>query len=534
MASFKKTNAKLFSKTTKKLTPDIEYWKKLGVPVLLKEFGAIDYIDFSPLDPNYFAVTSSVKVQIYSAITKQPVKNLNRFKETAYGGSYRSDGRLLCAGSQEASVKLFDVESKSLLRVFKGHTSPVHRSYFTSDKTHIASFSDDKTVCIWDVPSEKKLYTFSEHNDYVRAGAVSSVSPTTILSGSYDHSVRMFDSRTSSLPVFTVDHGAPVESILFFPSGGIFVSAGGTEVRIWDALAGGRLLAKLCHHHKTVTCLHLATENKRLLSGSLDRHVKVYDISSYQVVHTLDYSSAILSLAISQRDATIVAGTVDGLVSIRRREEDTTPTVKRKKNKISYRNVGDFFPTSEVTDDIIMTTSKDMLINQVKKNTEAKHDIYLRKFEYTRALDSVLMPYVTNKNPHVTVALMQELIRRKNLTTSLTGREGKSLVVVLRFLIKYIGDYRFTRVLIDVSNVLLDIYGNILQETGPDAHQLFMRLAKRLQEEVELTTRLVSLQGALQMILAGASVEQDVSSPDAVDLLQPSDAARQNFIISVS
>lgn len=31
MASFKKTNSKLFSKPSQTSTPDIEYWKKLGV-----------------------------------------------------------------------------------------------------------------------------------------------------------------------------------------------------------------------------------------------------------------------------------------------------------------------------------------------------------------------------------------------------------------------------------------------------------------------------------------------------------------------
>uniref|UniRef100_A0A1B6FHL0 Uncharacterized protein n=1 Tax=Cuerna arida TaxID=1464854 RepID=A0A1B6FHL0_9HEMI len=108
MANFKRTNSKLYSKPTQKLTPDIEYWKKLGVPVLLKEFGAIDYIDFSPLEPNYFAVTCSVRVQVYSALTKLPVKNLNKFRDVAYGGSFRSDGLLLCAGSEESQVKLFD------------------------------------------------------------------------------------------------------------------------------------------------------------------------------------------------------------------------------------------------------------------------------------------------------------------------------------------------------------------------------------------------------------------------------------------
>jgi len=32
------------------------------VPALVKEFGPIDYIDFSPVEPYYFSVTCSVRV----------------------------------------------------------------------------------------------------------------------------------------------------------------------------------------------------------------------------------------------------------------------------------------------------------------------------------------------------------------------------------------------------------------------------------------------------------------------------------------
>lgn len=135
--------------------------------------------------------------------------------------------------------------------------------------------------------------------DYVRAGAVSPVSPTVVVSGSYDKKLRLFDTRTQSEAVFTVDHGHPVESVIFLPSGGIFISSGGTEIRVWDALAGGRLLARVSQHHKTITSLCLASNNTRLLSGSLDRHVKIYDVSTYKVVHNLDYSNAILSLGVS-------------------------------------------------------------------------------------------------------------------------------------------------------------------------------------------------------------------------------------------
>lgn len=63
--------------------------------------------------------------QIYDPITKVVSKNISKFVEAAYGGCFRRDGRLLVAGSEEAAVKLFDVQSKNVLRVFTGHTGPV-------------------------------------------------------------------------------------------------------------------------------------------------------------------------------------------------------------------------------------------------------------------------------------------------------------------------------------------------------------------------------------------------------------------------
>ena len=43
--------------------------------------------------------------------------------------------------------------------------------------------------------------------------------------GAYDHTVKMWDTRTTDCAI-SVNHGHPVESVLMFPSGGIFLSAG--------------------------------------------------------------------------------------------------------------------------------------------------------------------------------------------------------------------------------------------------------------------------------------------------------------------
>lgn len=71
-------------------------------------------------------------------------------------------------------------------------------------------------------------------------------------------------------------------------------------------LAGGRLLARVSQHHKTITCVHLASDGKRLVTGGLDRHAKIYDVQSYQVVHTLDFPSPVLSLGITVRTGELI------------------------------------------------------------------------------------------------------------------------------------------------------------------------------------------------------------------------------------
>lgn len=485
--------------------------------MLVKEFGPIDYIDFSPIEPHYFAVTCSVRVQIYNPITKLVVKNISRFRENVYGASFRNDGRLICTGGEETNVKLFDVNSKNLLRLFKGHTAPVHRTFFTEDKTHIASFSDDKTVRVWDIPSEKTIYQYNDHSDYVRAGAVSPVSHDIILSGGYDKTCKMYDNRTGNA-VFSVQHDSPIESALFLPTGGIFLTAGGTEIRVWDAFMGGRLLARISQHHKTITCLRLAQNGKRLMSGSLDRHVKVYDVASYKCVHTLDYPNSILSLAVSPNDETLVVGTTDGLVSISRRDlEKKTPEEK----KISYKFISQTHPSSV-----------DIVVPNPVKEKEAKYDYHLRKLEFSKALDCALQPIYVNKNPERTVAVLEELLRRKRLHSAITGRESKTILQILRFLVKYISDYRFTRVLIQVANVFLDVFEDSAHLHNAEIGKMFLRLTELVRQDEKLTEDLLQLQGALNLLLAGASVGERPVVSKAHNLV-PSADAQKNLVINV-
>lgn len=58
----------------------------------------------------------------------------------------------------------------------------------------------------------------------------------TTSTGGYDHTVKLWDVRSGPQAQLSCDHGAPVEDVAFFPSGGLMVSAGGNCLCVWDLL----------------------------------------------------------------------------------------------------------------------------------------------------------------------------------------------------------------------------------------------------------------------------------------------------------
>lgn len=77
-------------------------------------------------------------------------------------GNFRHDGKLLTAGDEKGNIKLFDVETKTMLRQAQPHSSAVHAVDFFST-TQLLSGSDDKTICLYDVPTNMVVNTYTGH-----------------------------------------------------------------------------------------------------------------------------------------------------------------------------------------------------------------------------------------------------------------------------------------------------------------------------------------------------------------------------------
>ncbi len=70
----------------------------------------------------------------------------------------------MASGSQDDTVKLWSVESQKEVTTLQGHSSYVYSVAFSPDGKYLASGSGDETVKLWSVESQKEVATLQGHS----------------------------------------------------------------------------------------------------------------------------------------------------------------------------------------------------------------------------------------------------------------------------------------------------------------------------------------------------------------------------------
>jgi WD40 repeat protein/serine/threonine protein kinase len=110
--------------------------------------------------------------------------------------AFSPDGRELLSAGQDRVLRLWDVATGELVRVFRGHTEEVFSAVFHPDGKRIASGGRDRVVRVWDRATGAELVQLRGHTNYVFSLAWSP-DGSTLASASGDSTVRLWE----TLPV---------------------------------------------------------------------------------------------------------------------------------------------------------------------------------------------------------------------------------------------------------------------------------------------------------------------------------------------
>ena len=481
-----------------------------------------------------------------------------------------------------------------------------------SGRLSLASAGDDATVRTWDAASGVQTARLDGHQDYVRAlapspgggsgsGSGSGGGSGIWASGGYDHCVKLWDVRangtqapdsapsapssssSSSSPaacVATFDHGAPVEALAWLPGGALLASAGGRTVKLWDCLGRSRrAVAEVSCHQKTVSCLAAATffvaagsggsesgnngrkngnnpapaarplSGARLLTGSLDGHLRAFELDSFSVTYVASYGgSPITALGVSPDGfgRQLAVGCSDGTLVLRRRPlpraggrggassssgtfAGPAGTVRATRNPSSSSSSSIRRPPLDASHSRYFVRgansrprgpAEDTVVGSAPRRSRSSRrpgavDRALRSFRHGEALDAA----VACGRPAVVCALLDELAARSSggagnesssssssaLASALGGRSPERLVPLLAFVRRHVSDPRYAAALAAVGHALAEAYAPAL---GADAEvdAAVRSLAARARAGARDAALLEGVRGAAEALRALAVV----------------------------
>lgn len=506
-------------------TAEQRYWKTFKNPVLISSPTSYPVTHISS-NSDMFAVTTGTRVQIFSNRTRKLIKSITRFSDIAHSGEIRSDGRVLVAGEDTGRIQVFDVNSRAILKTWTTHKQPVWTTKFSpGNPTSLLSASDDRTVRLWDLPSNGPVKTFVGHNDYVRcANFMPGTMSNMIVSGSYDSTVKLWDPRTkSNTAVMTFKHAAPVEDVLSLPSGTTLLSAAENTVSVLDLVAA-RPLHAVTNHQRTVTSLSLASNGRRLVTGGLEGHVKVFETTGWNVVHSAKYQSPVLSLkvipssdGIDSGDRHLAVGMQSGVMSLRTRQTGAEAAKEKEREKEMAALVAGNIDAHDAKKNkrkrtALAATKLDMIgegadvviAHEARdfKGKERQWQKDLRHARYSTALDQVLDRQSPEYAPLNVLTLLLALRHRSAIRDALEGRDEQTVQPILKWVCGHVSDPRYVSVCVEVGLVLLDLYAEFVGGSA-ELHEAFRTLHRRVKVEVETAQVACQTGGMLESLTVG-------------------------------
>ncbi|MBD1896980.1 serine/threonine-protein kinase [Coleofasciculus sp. FACHB-129] len=226
------------------------------------------------------------------------------------------DGQTLASGSGDSTIKLWQVDSGKLIRTFTGHSRWVHSVVFSPDGQTLASGSGDKTMKLWQVGSGKLIRDFTGHLDYIFSVAFSPDGQS-LASCSQDYTIKLWQVGSGKLIQTLTGHLSRVYSVAFSPDGQTLASGSGDKtIKLWH-LETGKLIHSLTGYSNSICSVAFSPDGQTLASGSGDNTIQNWSIDSGKLIHTLrGHSNLVYSVAFSPDGQTLVSGSEDKTIKI--------------------------------------------------------------------------------------------------------------------------------------------------------------------------------------------------------------------------
>ncbi len=231
------------------------------------------------------------------------------------GLDFTADSKMLASGSDDGTLKVWNVDTGKELLTIHGHTGSVKALKMSEDGKMLYSCSSDGVIRMWNFEKNTEQLVHTKQPWYAFASAFSNDGKI-VATGCWGE-VRLWDLEKQSFYDLMEKDGNFVVALEFSPDDTIVASGHWNgKVRLWD-VKKRQLYKELDGHTEDVNNVAFSPDGKKFASGSKDGTAYLWDLETMQETHLLLVPERdVKTLAFSPDSSILITVLRDGTMQI--------------------------------------------------------------------------------------------------------------------------------------------------------------------------------------------------------------------------
>ena len=277
---------------------------------------SIDCIAYSSWYQNFAIASGDCRIRLWQLNSGQRIGTLDGHTDRVTCLVMSPSGKTLISGSQDKTIKFWDLGKKKVIRTlagfFNGHFNSVIALAISPDNQTLLSCDTDNSLKVWDLNRVQEVHNIS----FSAAITCLAFSPNGQLfcSGGLEPQIRIREVKTRQV-VRSLNNTSAVLSLAFSPNGKLLATGGfDGQIKLWD-LATAKIVHTLEGHSDRISQVMFSHDGRTLISASWDRTIKWHLESGKQIANAI-HSDRINTIALTSDERILISGSKDRTIRL--------------------------------------------------------------------------------------------------------------------------------------------------------------------------------------------------------------------------